>query len=66
MSKRDEVFDLWGPKLLEAFLHLILSEVNELRTKAGLAPRTKTQVYNQIMNDAIHLPDYDWMKGNDT
>jgi len=66
MDKRSEVFELFGPKLQEAFLNLILSEVNELRSAQGLAPRTKTQVYNQITNDALHLPDYDWMTENDT
>ena len=66
MDKRSEVFQYFGPKLLESFLNLILSEINELRSAQGLAPRTKEQVYNQIMNDALHLPDYDWMEENDT
>lgn len=61
MAKRDEVFHLFGPKLLEGFLELIFSEVNELRTNAGLPPRTKQQVYDQIMNHANALPDYEWM-----
>lgn len=66
MDKRSQVFQLFGPKLLEGFLNLILGEVNELRSDLGLAPRTKEQVYNQIMNDAQHLPDYEWMVENDT
>ncbi len=60
MDKRSEVFKLFGPKLLEGFLGLILKEINELRTAAGLPPRTKIQAHDEIMNDAQHLPDYDW------
>lgn len=61
MDKRSEVFRMFGPKLLEGFLELIFAEVNELRTHVGLPPRTKEQVYDQIMNHTTTLPDYDWM-----
>lgn len=61
MSKRDEVFELFGPKLLEGFCEMLLSELNILRTQAGLPPRTKEQVYTEIMNHATTLPDYEWM-----
>lgn len=60
MDKRSEVFQHFGPKLLEGFLNLILNEINELRAHVGLPPRTKEQVHNQIMNDALHLPEYDF------
>lgn len=61
MDKRSEVFQYFGPKLLEAFLELIFSENNELRTAAGLPPRTKLQIYDQITNHVTTLPNYDWM-----
>lgn len=61
MSKRDEVFQMFGPKLLEGFLGLIFAENNLLRTHAGLPPRTKLQVYDEIMNHTTTLPDYEWM-----
>lgn len=61
MDRRNEVFHLFGPKLLEGFLELLLSEINELRTREGLPPRTKLQAYEEIMNHATTLPDYDWM-----
>ncbi|MBA7670358.1 hypothetical protein ES703_78503 [subsurface metagenome] len=60
MEKRSEVFQKFGPKLLESFLELILSEFNELRTAAGLPPRTKIQIYDQITNHFSNLPDYEW------
>lgn len=61
MDKRSEVFQMFGPKLLEAFLELIFAENNELRTRVGLPPRTKQQVYDEIVNHVTTLPDYDWM-----
>lgn len=61
MAKRDEVFHMFGPKLLEGFLELIFAENNLLRTNAGMPPRTKQQVYDEIMNHVNSLPDYEWM-----
>lgn len=62
MAKRDEVMRYFGPKLLEGFLEMIFNENNLLRTKAGLPPRTKLQVYDEIMNHVNSLPDYEWMQ----
>jgi len=61
MDKRSEVFQYFGPKLLEGFLELLFKENNELRTALGLPPRTKLQIYEQITNHVTSLPDYDWM-----
>lgn len=60
MEKRSEIFQKFGPKLLESFLELILSENNELRAAVGLPPRTKQQIYDQITNHFSSLPDYEW------
>lgn len=62
MAKRDEVFQMFGPKLLEGFLELLFTENNVLRTRAGLPPRTKEQVHDEIINHTSTLPDYDWME----
>lgn len=64
MSKRDDVFELFGPKLLEGFLQLIFDENNLLRTALNMPPRTKQQVYDEIMNHANSLADYTWMEDN--
>lgn len=61
MAQRDELFRIFGPLLLEGFLEMILSEINLLRTNAGLPPRTKQQVYDEIMNHTSTLEPYDWM-----
>lgn len=62
MSKRDEVFQLFGPKLTEAFMRIVLDEINVLRCEHGLSLRTLAQIYDQITNHHSDLPDYDWMK----
>jgi len=61
MGKRDDVFEMFGPKLLEGFLQLILDQFNLLRTRSGLPPLTKDQVFDQITNHTSELEDYDWM-----
>lgn len=62
MSKRDELFQRFGPKLTEAFMILVKTEINILRAIAGLAPRTDEQIYDQITNHLSGLPDYNWME----
>lgn len=61
MSERDKLFQQFGPILLEAFCEMILSEINILRTRAGLPPRTKQQVIEEINNHLSTLEPYDWM-----
>lgn len=61
MASRDEVFQMFGPILLEGFMEMILSEINILRGNAGLEPRTKQQVLEEIMNHTTTLPRYSWM-----
>lgn len=62
MDKRSEIFETFGPKLLEGFLLLILDEINELRSTVNLPPRTKQQVFDQITNHQSGLANYDWME----
>lgn len=61
MAKRDDLMQTFGPKLIEAFQLLVLDEINILRSKAGLSPRTLNQIFDQITNHLSDLPDYEWM-----
>jgi len=61
MAKRDEVMSTFGPKLIEALALMLLDEINILRSKAGLSPRTLNQVFDQITNHHGDLPNYEWM-----
>lgn len=61
MAQRDDLFKQFGPILLEAFAEMILSEINLLRTHAGLPPRTEQQVLTEINNHLSTLESYEWM-----
>jgi len=61
MSKRDDVFQKFGPILLEGCLKIILDEINTLRAAHGLSPRTEVQFYEQIVNHQSTLEPYPWM-----
>jgi len=61
MARRDELMQRFGPKLIEAFQLMVLNEINILRSKHGLSPRTLSQVFDQITNHLSSLPDYEWM-----
>jgi len=61
MDKRSEVFQYFGPKLSEALLRLTYREINKLRKEQGMPEITMDDVYDEVLNDALHLPDYKWM-----
>lgn len=61
MALRDITFQKFGPLLIEALFDTILEELNELRTNAGLQPRTKAYFLGKANNNQAHLQPYDWM-----
>lgn len=61
MALRDDVYRQFGPVLMEALFDMILDEVNQLRTNAGLPERTKEYFLGRAHNAHAHLPPYDWM-----
>lgn len=62
MALRDNVYEKFGPLLLEALFDKMLDEVNELRTNAGLPPRPKEAFLGSAHNSLAHLTEYDWMQ----
>lgn len=58
MSKRDDLFQRFGPRLLEAFMFLIKNDNNQLRELHGLPPRTDEQIYDQIINHLSTRPPF--------
>lgn len=62
MTTRDEVMRLFGPKQIEALALVTLDEINILRRKLGLSPRTKSQLLEAVNKRISSLPDYEWMK----
>lgn len=62
-SQRDEVFERFGPILMEALFDKMLELHNELRTQAGLPLVPKAAFLGSAHNHLNHLDDYDWMEG---
>lgn len=62
MPGRDELFRKFGPLLTEAFMLLILDEVNRIRNHVGMPAVTKQDVLDQINNHLSELEPYEWME----
>jgi hypothetical protein len=60
---RDEIYQRFGPLMLEAIVRVIFSEINILRTRAGLEPRTIQQGIDALETQLGHLTKYQWMEG---
>jgi len=65
MAVRDEVFEQFGPQLMEAFFLSWLRELNEVRVAAGMQPLTSQYILGRLHNDLSHIEDYDWMNVED-
>ena len=61
MTIRDRVYEHFGPILIEALCDIIMDEINILRERAGLAPRTKQQLIDALKAKHDELSPYDWM-----
>jgi len=62
MPTRDEVMQQFGPQLLEAFVYLLLDEINTLRDEQGMPEITIEDLFTSITNHLSHLGPYDWME----
>ena len=60
---RDEIYQRFGPLMLEAIVRVIFSEINILRTRAGLEPRTLQQGIDALETHLGQLSKYQWMEG---
>lgn len=61
MTVRDNVFEQFGPKLMEAFFLSWLRELNEIRATQDKQPLTVESILGRLHNDLNHIDDYDWM-----
>jgi hypothetical protein len=62
VATREELYQKFGPKLLEAIVRIMLIEINTLRSQLGLPERTPEQAISAIDNELDALADYDWMR----
>lgn len=61
MITREELYRMFGPKLLEAIVLIIKDEINLLRAELNLSARTDQQIIDAIETKLGILSDYDWM-----
>ena len=58
---REELYRMFGPKLVEAVALVIKDEINLLRAEHSLPERTNQQIIDAIETKLGTLSDYDWM-----
>ena len=59
---REELYQKFGPMLVEAIVLIIKDEINILRGKANLPERTNLQIMTAIGNKISSLEKYSWME----
>ncbi len=59
---RNDVYRMFGPKLLEAIVLVIKDEINVLRLELSLPERTNQQFLTALDAKINSLSNYDWMK----
>lgn len=59
---REQLYQQFGPKLIDALTQVMLDEINLLRAEHDLAQRNGAQLVDAIANKLENIPDYDWMK----
>lgn len=62
MALRDELFQQFGPLLMEALFDFLLDNVNALRRNQGMPEITKQEYINLLSNHITELEPYDWME----
>ena len=58
---REQLYQRFSPKLIDAFVQVTLDEINLLRAEVGLPLRTSKQVIDAISNKLENIADYAWM-----
>lgn len=61
-GKRAETYQKFGPKLMDAVVQVMTSEINEVRTNAGLKEKTNEEIMDEINTILATMEDYDWME----
>lgn len=58
---REDLYRMFGPKLVEAVILVIKDEINLLRAEHSLPERTNEQIVDAVGTKLGTLSDYDWM-----
>lgn len=58
---REELYQRFGPKLIDAKTRAEIKLFNQILDKIGLPQITGQQIIDSIANELEQIPDYDWM-----
>jgi len=65
MTTIDELYQMFGPLLLDGIMKTLLAEINELRGKLTLPAITEQTLVNQISETTKKIDHYPWMVTDD-
>lgn len=57
---RDQLYQRFGPKLIEAIVLVVKDELNLLRSQCELPERTNQNIIDAVSNKLSNIVDYDW------
>ena len=61
---RQDLYQKFGPLLVEAVVLIIKDEINLVRAQLGLSERTNQQIIDVVSNKLETLSEYDWMQAD--
>lgn len=62
MVTRGELYQKFGPLLIEALALIIKDEINELRAEQGMPEKTEQDILDTLDNKLNTLTKYAWMQ----
>ena len=65
MATRDELYQKFGPIIIEAVIRILFNEINTLRQNAGLPARTVQQAIDALETQIGQLSKYGWMNSGE-
>ncbi len=58
--EREELMQRFGPKLIEAIMKEIREELDEIRAKIALTPKSEQDFIDGISEKLNNIEDYSW------
>lgn len=62
---RDELYQRFGPKLIETIVLVVRDEINLLRSQHSLPERTNQDIIDALSSKLSNISNYDWMENYD-
>lgn len=65
MALRDDITERFGPKLIDTLIKQFVDELNEVRERVGLRPRTRDELYSKLIERNDRTANYSWMTADE-